>query len=98
MTNTIPTQEQVDRVAAKLAPDVVRIRVHMKEDWEGDPALDFRVILSDEASRRERLSEIVRTVEAALNEELGLADSEYFPYIRYRSWSEQASLRDPKWE
>ncbi len=50
MIATLPTQEQVDRIAHDLAPDVVRIRLNIAQDWSGDPAIYFRVILSDEAS------------------------------------------------
>jgi hypothetical protein len=32
MTAALPTQEQVDRIARDLAPDVVRIRLDVKPD------------------------------------------------------------------
>jgi len=62
MTVTLPTQEQVDQIARDLAPDVVRIRLLVTEDWSGDPALYFRVTLADEASRGDRLSAITALV------------------------------------
>ncbi|MGA2214082.1 MAG: hypothetical protein ABSH31_12470 [Bryobacteraceae bacterium] len=39
MIATLPTQEQVDRIARELAPDVVRIRLNVRHDWSGEPAL-----------------------------------------------------------
>jgi hypothetical protein len=33
MIATLPTQEQVDRIALDLAPDVVRIRLNIAQDW-----------------------------------------------------------------
>ncbi len=55
MIATLPTQEQVDRIASGLAPDVVHIRFSTGRDWSEHPAFYFRVILSDKASRKERL-------------------------------------------
>jgi hypothetical protein len=60
MIATLPTQQQVDRIERKLVPDVVRIRFTEAQDWSGDPAIYFRVTLSDEASRRDRLADVAR--------------------------------------
>ena len=38
------------RATRALAPDVVRIRYSLGEDWTGDPSIFFRVLLTDEAS------------------------------------------------
>jgi len=97
MTSTLPTQEQVDRIAAELAPDVVRIRIDIGLDHTDDPAMYFKVTLSDEASRRDRLWEVARRVEAEVKEKLGLDRFEHFPYFRFRNVSEQAVLRDESW-
>jgi hypothetical protein len=83
----------------KFAPDVVRIRYHTGFDWSGDPAIFFRVLLSDHASRRENLGDLVRRVDRELSDEfLRLGESDYFAYIDYRSKSEQDKLKDPQWE
>jgi len=97
MTATLPTQEQVDRIARDLAPDVVRIRLTAKPDWTGDPSLYFRVILSDEASRREPLREVTGLVRRRVAEDLRLEDLDMHPYFRFRTQSEQAELQDPQW-
>jgi len=98
MTSTLPTQEQVDRIAAALSPDVVRIRLDVGRDWSDDPAVYFRVILSDAASRRDRLSEVARRVRSRLDEELSLWESDHIPYVKFRSESEQAQLREAAWD
>ena len=72
MIATLRTQEQVDRIARDLAPDVVRIRLDVTTDWTGDPALYFRVTLSDEASRRRPLRDVTGLVRAQVAEELRL--------------------------
>jgi hypothetical protein len=98
MIATVPTQEQVDCIARDLAPDVVRIRLNVRHDWSGEPALYFRVILSDEASRRERLSEVTDRVSATLFDKLRLDSLEHFPYFKFRSQSEQATLQEKAWD
>ena len=98
MTDTIPTQEQVDQIVRELAPDVVRIRFRADSDWSGDPAFHFRIILSDDASRRDRLPEVSERVSAKLFSALGLSWSGRIPYMRFRSVSEQAKMRDASWE
>ncbi len=98
MIAALPTQEEVDRIARELAPDVVRIRLNIARDWSDDPAIYFRVILSDEASRRDRLAEVTRKVRGKLSDELGLANLEHISYFRFRSLSEQAELREKSWD
>jgi len=76
----------------------VRIRLKIAEDWSGHPAMYFRVILSDEASRKDGLAEVTGRVKQRLFGELGLAAFNHIPYFRFRSESEQATLRDTAWD
>jgi hypothetical protein len=95
--NDIP--KIVKAAEEKFAPDVVRIRYHTGFDWNGDPAIFFRILLSDHASRRENLGDIARRVDRELFDEfLRLGESDYFPYTTFRSKSEQDKLKDPQWE
>jgi hypothetical protein len=98
MIATLPTQEQVDRIALGLAPDVVRIRIREGQDWAEGPALFFRVTMSDEASRRDRLWDATELVRTRLSNDLRLEELDHHPYFRFRSNSEQAELQDPAWE
>ena len=98
MIATFPTQGRVDEIALELAPDVVRIRFNVAEDWAEHPAIYFRVILSDEASRGERLADVTTRVSEKLFDGLGLAALDHIPYFRFRSQSEQAKLQDKAWE
>jgi hypothetical protein len=97
MTATLPTQEQVDRIARDLAPDVVRIRIDVKPDWNENSAIYFRVTMSDEASRKDRLWDATELVRAKLFDELRLEELDHQPYFNFRSNSEQAELQDPAW-
>jgi hypothetical protein len=98
MIATLPTQQQVDDLVRVLAPDVVRIRLNITRDWSDDPAIYFRVLLSDEASRPDRLAEVTGKVEATLSDRLGLANLDHFSYFRFRSRSEQVELQEKAWD
>lgn len=98
MIATLPSQEQVDRIARDLAPDVVRIRMSVARDWSDDPAIYFRVILSDEAARLDRLAGVFELVRKKLEDELRLAELDHISYFRFRSQSEQAELHDQAWD
>lgn len=97
MIATLPTQERVDQVARELAPDVIRIRMDIGHDWAENPAIYFRVILSDEVTL-DRLHEVTKRVEQRLTDELGLETLEHTSHFRYRDESEQAKLQDDKWD
>ena len=82
--------------ATKLKPDVVRIRFDIGEDWSGDPAIFFRILLSDQAAREDRLTLTTRRVRAALGE-LKLVEIGLFPLHSFRSESEQEELNEASW-
>ena len=98
MIASAPTQEQVDAIARELAPDVVRIRFKADFDWYGDPALHFRVILSDEASRSDGALDTTQKIRERVKEGLKLSYEERLPYFRFRSESEQAKMKEAIWE
>jgi microcystin degradation protein MlrC len=96
-TPALPTQEQIDRIAATFAPDVVRIRMMTGYDWADYPAIFFRVILSDDAARN-RLRVVTNAVRDRITEEFRLRETDHHPYFRWRSESEQETLREPSWD
>ena len=81
----------------ELAPHVVRIRYNVGENWTGDPAVFFRVLLSDRASRPKGPRNIARRVEAKLEDDPRVVGPGLFAYFNYRSESEQAKLKDKAW-
>ena len=97
MTAALPMQQRLDGIATERAPDVVRIRFNVARDWSEDPAIYFRVVLADDASRRDRLADVTGRVRAKLFNELVLESLDPIPYFRFRSQSEQVSLQDPGW-
>lgn len=95
--NDIP--KIVKAAEEKFAPDIIRIRYHRGFDWNGGPAIFFRILLSDSASHRENLGDITERVRRELSDEFfRLGESDYFPYTTFRSKSEQDKLKDPQWE
>jgi hypothetical protein len=98
---TLVDQQQVEATVANLEralkPDVVRIRYAIGEDWAGDPAIHFRILLSDEASEPERLSKVANRVRKRIKQVDPFNAWGLLPYINFRSESEQATLKDAIW-
>src|SRR5271169_139633 len=93
--------QRVDEVARKFPAEVVRIRHSFSRDWDGDPAIYFRIVVTDEARRKVPLSHLTAQIEDALTNDLELYTSEYsvyIPYFNFRTKTEQDQLKDPKWE
>jgi hypothetical protein len=96
------THEQIDReverVKQKLGPDVVRVKHSIGEDTDGDPAIYFRVVITDESSRRGRLNPVTQpVVDAFVNELHPYSNWGLIPYFRFRNESEYAAFKDPAW-
>ncbi|MGA3099139.1 MAG: hypothetical protein ABSF25_22000 [Bryobacteraceae bacterium] len=65
-------------------------------DWTGEPAVFFMVILSDSASRGDGLLNITDQVSQAIARQVEpLEKWGVLPYFNYRSQSEQAKLDQP---
>ncbi len=89
-------QAAVARVAQGLAPDVVSIIPTLGNDWSGEPAVFFMVILADAATQRDRLLGIASQVSEALVQQVQpLEQWGVLPYFNFRSHSEQDKLQQP---
>ncbi|MBI1355291.1 MAG: hypothetical protein GC160_13160 [Acidobacteria bacterium] len=87
----------VETVQSEWAPDVVRIRYNLGEDWTEDPSIFFRIVLSDEASAPSRLRETSAGVKKRLVEAVDPYDLGLQAYFNFRSSSEQAESGDAAW-
>ena len=96
VTKQSEIQAAIHEVERELAPDVVRIRYDIGEDWSGQWAIFFRVVLTDDAARR-RLRDIANKVVWGLSRRLDFPGMGVFPYHNFRSVSEQAALREEAW-
>ena len=88
----------VDEVERTM-PDVAWVRYKIGNDFYGDPAIFFRIVLTDEACKADALSPSSHRVEEAIEGSLqpyqrwGL-----YPFFNFRSRSEQTGDEDPAWQ
>lgn len=86
----------IQRVQQIIGPDVVRIRYEIGEDWSGQWAIFFRVVLTDEAAKS-HLRDVATKIVWELARQLDFPGMGVFPYHNFRSASEQATLQEPAW-
>jgi hypothetical protein len=96
VTKQSEIQGAINEVERNLAPDVVRIRYEIGEDWSGQWAIFFRVVLTDDAAKH-RLRDVAARVVWGLARQLDFPSMGVFPYHNFRSVSEQAALQEPAW-
>ncbi len=97
--DTTEVEKAVDAFIKTLGPEVVRVRYNIGEDWEGDPALYFRIVLSDSVSAdMKTFVQTAQQIRSALFEQLKpLEKWGLFPHANFRTNAEQDQLNDPKW-
>jgi hypothetical protein len=97
----------VAEVGQRLVPRVVRIRHTLGDDWSGEPAVFFRIVLPDDACERQssgrvehhdRFFDITSQICAEIVQQIEpLEQWGVLPYFNFRSESEQAQLKDSAW-
>ena len=89
-------QAAVAQAAQRLAPHVVTIIPTLGNDWSGEPAVFFMVVLADAASRRDNLLNISNRVSQDIVQQVQpLEQWGVLPYFNFRSQSEQDKLNQP---
>ena len=96
LTKHAEIETAIQRVQQSIGPDVVRIRYEIGEDWSGEWAIFFRVVLADDAAKH-RLREVATKVVWGLAQQLDFPGMGVVPYHNFRSESEQAALQEPAW-
>jgi hypothetical protein len=96
VTKQAEIKAAIDRVQHIVGPDVVRIRYEIAEDWSGEWAIFFRIVLTDDAARN-HLPDVRAKVVWELSRQLDFPGMGVFPYHNFRSESEQETLREPAW-
>ena len=93
--------EQIEpgvRIAVEaLAPDVVRVRFSLDEDWTGDPSVFFRIVLSDEAVKEAVRGKTIRRIRDKIRNEVRPDELGLNAYFNFRSFSEEEEEPDPEW-
>ncbi|MBM3738257.1 MAG: hypothetical protein FJW39_20945 [Acidobacteria bacterium] len=101
MTVLVPMRIYEAAIAARvadleleLAPDVVRIRFSVTRDYSGEPCIEFRVLVTDEASKEDRLREAGKRVRTAIYDGIDPLNTwGLFGYPDFRNESEQAEFK-----
>jgi hypothetical protein len=90
--------QAINNIRPELGPDVVDLTYTLGEDWSGDPAIFFQIVLPDEASRRDRLYKLTSEIQSMIVQHLEpLEQWGVLPYFSYRSQAEQAVLQGKPW-
>lgn len=101
MPGAITKQPQINAAVAavvkELSPSVKHMRYDIAQDWSGQWAIFFRVLLSDDAAQQ-RLKDVATRVVWRTSEWLDLPNLGLFPYFEFRSESEQARLHEASWK
>lgn len=87
----------VDEAKDELHPYVHHIKAELSSDWTGDPAVFFRIVLTNTAARGRSRFKIIERIRQHLREKIKPEALGLLAYFNFRSQSEQAQLRDKSW-
>ena len=78
--------------------EVAHVAYSIGHDSTDDPAIFFRIVLTDAASREDRLADVTGRVASALFDSIRPVENwGLTPYFSFRSFSEQRTRNDPEW-
>jgi hypothetical protein len=97
--NQAQLAQSVNAAIRSLNPEeVVHVAYSVGNDSTDDPAIFFRVVLTDVASREDRLADVTGRVESTLSDSIRPIENwGLTPYFSFRSFSEQRMRNDPAW-
>lgn len=97
--NQVQLAQSVVAAIRSLNPqEVVHVAYSIDHDSTGDPAIFFRVVLTDAASREDRLADVTGRVASTLFDAIRPIENwGLTPYFSFRSFSEQRMRNDPEW-
>jgi hypothetical protein len=89
---------EIAKAIRKLAKEVVRASYNLGTDSTGEPSIFFRIVLTDAASREDKLAEVTGRIATILFDEIRPHEKwGLLPYFSFRSKSEQETRNDPEW-
>jgi hypothetical protein len=97
--NQTQLAQSVNAAMRSLNPqEVVRVANSIGRDSIDDPAIFFRIVLTDSASREDRLADVTGRVASSLFNSIRPVENwGLTPYFSFRSFSEQRMRNDPEW-
>jgi hypothetical protein len=88
--------EAIAQVA--LPPQVLSVTPTLGDDWDGDSAVFFQVILADNAVPRPQLLAFTKQISWAIVREIRpLEEWGVIPYFDFLTESERAKMKEPSW-
>jgi hypothetical protein len=88
----------VSQAVQKLGSDVVRVRHSVGADTDGDATIFFRIVLTDAASRKDALGDVISRIKKIMFDEMHFYENwGLTPYFSFRSQSEAVALDNPAW-
>ena len=94
--NQTEVEKAVDKFIKTLGPEVVRVRYNIGEDWTGDPALYFRVVLADSVATSDRETSSIPLSGSRTPSSTNfshLRNWGLFPHVNFRSNAENYQLQ-----
>ena len=97
--NQAQLAQSVNAVIRSLNPqEVAHVAYSIGHDSTDDPAIFFRIVLTDAASREDHLADVTGRVEGTLIDSIRPIENwGLTPYFSFRSFSEQRIRNDPDW-
>jgi hypothetical protein len=97
--NQAQLAENVNAAIQSLNPqEVEHVAYSIGHDSTDDPAIFFRIVLTDAASREDRLADVTGRVASTLFDSIRPIENwGLTPYFSFRSFSEQRMRNDPEW-
>jgi len=90
--------DEIAKAIRKLGQEAVRVSYSMGTDSTGEPSIFFRIVLTDAASREDKLTEVTSRIAAILFDEIRPQENwGLLTYFSFRSKSEQEKRNDPEW-
>jgi hypothetical protein len=88
---------EIAKAVRKLGKEAVRVNYSLGTDSTGEPSIFFRIVLTDVASREDKLPAVTGRIATVLEEIRPYENWGLVPYFSFRSKSEQEKRNDPEW-
>jgi hypothetical protein len=105
--NTQAIEDAISATQRNFPDDIEYIRYSIRDDWAGEPALFFRVLLKDRSYPKPfvladpRFAEIVdlcNQIRSEIRSLVRASGLDLYTHSSFRLASEQLELRDPEWD
>ena len=94
----IDLANEIARAISKLGKETVRVNWSLGTDSTDEPSIFFRIVLTDAASREDKLAEVTSRISTILFDEIRPYENwGLLPYYSFRNKSEQDKLKDTEW-